>query len=193
MKNIKISCIIFLMISIIFQVKVYATQDMFGGKNITITVTEEDGTEKKYTLSFEENLEAQNINLKTLQVEGFDLYPKFREGMHQYNLTINEKIEKLQIIAETENENATIEVIGNDNLTEGNNTIKIIVTAEDGITKGEYNINTYISDFEIEVEEENKIPAIIAIIVLSIIIVALFVYIIKNNRKDSVKKYKGDK
>lgn len=187
MKNlkIKICCIIFLMISIAFQVKVYAIQDIFGGKDITMTVTEDDGTQKKYTLSFEEDLEAQNINLKTLQIEGFDLYPKFIEEMYQYNLTINEKIEKLSIIAEAENENATIEIIGNDNLKEGNNTIKIIVTAEDGITKGEYSINTYISDFKIDVQEENKMPAIIAIIVLSIIIVVLFVYIIKN-RKNSV-------
>ena len=143
--KIKIIGILCLLTCIIIQYNVYAANQIKEQKDVTMIVTQDDETEKKYSLSIieTENKDIKNVNLKTLYVEGYDLYPELRKNTHRYNLTISEDIKILQVFAEPENKNATIEIIGNDNLKKGNNTIKIIVTAEDGITKGEYIINTY--------------------------------------------------
>lgn len=162
-------------------VNIYNNEELIEGENIIkVIVTAEDGTQKVYTIyvTKTDNAIAANANLKKLQVKGFDLYPDFKNKIYKYNLTINEMITSLEVEAEAENENATIEISGNNNLEEGNNIITITVTAEDGITKREYKINTFISAFNVEVEEENKMPAIIAIIVGLVIIVILSIYII---------------
>ncbi len=101
---------------------------------------------------------------------------------NKYNLTINEKIYSLEILAEAENENATIEIKGNNQLKEGNNTITITVTAEDGITKREYSINTFISSLTVKVKEENKLPALIAMGIGALIALILLIHIIKNKK-----------
>jgi len=162
--------------------------DLQEGENIiTITVTAENGTEKEYKIyvTKTDNAEAANANLKKMTVKGFALYPHFVGKIYKYNLTINEKITNIDIIAEAENEKATVEISGNKNLQEGNNIITITVTAEDGITKREYTINTFISTYNVEIQEENKIPAIIAIMVLLSIILILAIYLI-NHTKNSV-------
>lgn len=66
------------------------------------------------------------------------------------------KIQKLNILAKPENEKSKIEIVGNSNLKEGENIIKIIVTAEDGTTTRTYKINAYTSLNDIQVQEEDK-------------------------------------
>ena len=78
----------------------------------------------------------------------------------------------------------TREVEGNENLQEGENIIKINVTAANGETVRIYKINTYISLDRVEVQEEDKIPAIVLIAVLGICIIVLGISIVvKNARK----------
>ena len=170
-------------------VDIYNVEELVEGENIIkIIVTAEDGKQKQYTIfvTKTDNEMAANANLKSLKIKGFEIYPTFKNKIYKYNVAINEKISSLEIEAEAENENATIEVSGNNNLQEGNNIITITVTAEDGVTKREYKINTFISIFNIEVKEENKIPAIIAIIAGLVIILVLGIYIISKKHKNFV-------
>jgi len=163
-------------------VNVYNNEELVEGENIIkIIVTAEDGTQKQYTIfvTKTDNAIAANANLKSLNIKGFEIYPAFKNKIYKYNLTIDEKITFVEVEAEAENENATIEISGNDNLVEGNNTITITVTAEDGVTKREYKINTFISIFNVVVEKENKMPAIIAITIGLTIVLTLIIYIIK--------------
>ena len=91
----------------------------------------------------EDNVEASNTNLETLAIENVLLYPVFDNNITNYDAEVSKDVEKLNILAIPENENAKTEIIGNNNLKEGKNLIKVIITAQDGITKKEININVY--------------------------------------------------
>ena len=96
-------------------------------------------------LTTEKPEESDNNNLESLSISGYELTPKFSADVKEYSLTITEDVEKLDITAEPEDENAEVKIEGNENLLIGENTIKIIVTAEDetertytlNVTKGE--------------------------------------------------------
>ena len=112
------------------SVDIQGNNDLQEGENkIEIVVTAEAGNPKM-----------ANANLKTLEVENFSIYPDFKRNIYNYNLTINKDIKKLNITAKPENEKSKIEIIGNENLKEGDNFIKVIVTAEDGKTIKTYKI-----------------------------------------------------
>ena len=152
-----------------------------GQNTIKIVVTAENGTTKTYNIyvTKTDNIELTNANLKSLKISVWDMYPSFKPNIYNYSLTINEKITNLDINVETENEEATFEIEGNDNLTEGDNLIKIIVTAPDGETKREYKINAYIVSKVINEKNESKLPAIILFAVLGTAIIVITSALIK--------------
>lgn len=89
----------------------------------------------------EENEEEKaNANLKSLTVESFSLSPSFSADVLEYSMQVEMETEKLNITAKTENEKATVKIEGNETLAEGENIVKIIVTAEDGTTTKTYTI-----------------------------------------------------
>ena len=166
-------------------VNISGDTELEEGENvITIVVTAEDNSQRKYKIivTKTDNVELTNTNLKSLKVKGFEIYPIFSKKIYKYNLTINEKVEQLEVLAEAENENAKIEINGNRELKEGNNKITITVTAEDGETKREYSINTFISSTSVELQKENKLPAIIGIGIGIFIAFILLIHILKNKQ-----------
>ena len=92
-------------------------------------------------------------------------------------------IKKLNITAKPENEKSKIEIMGNENLKEGDNFIKVIVTAEDGKTIKTYKINAYISLKDVQIKQEDKTPAIIILGILSVCIIVVAIFIVKQNKK----------
>ena len=153
-----------------------------GENKLQIVVKAEDGTTKVYTIMVIRSNEAEemNANLESLEVTGYSFYPDFKRNIYNYNLTINEEITKLEINAKTEIEGATFEIEGNENLQEGENLIKIIVTAKDGTTKREYKINTFISTKKAELFQINKNQAYILIGVLGVAILVTGILVVKN-------------
>lgn len=163
-------------------VTITGNKDLEAGQNtIQIRIKAEDGTLKNYLIyvTKTDDVEATNPNLKNLTVKGWSFYPQFKPNIYSYSLTINEKITKLEIVAETENEEANFIIIGNDSLQEGDNIIKIIVTAKDGETTREYKINTFISSKVVTIKKENKITAIVLISLLGLAILITIIAIIK--------------
>ncbi len=154
-----------------------------GQNTIEIVVRAEAGNTKTYTINVTktDDVELVNANLKNLSVKGFNFYPSFKNNIYGYTLTINEKISQLEIMAETENEAATYEILGNENLNEGDNLIKVIVTAQDGETKREYKINVFMDSKKVQVQETNKIPAIILLSFIGIAIVGTSIAISKKH------------
>lgn len=147
-----------------------------GENKITITVQAEAGNRKVYTIIVTKTLdeEAMNARLKSLIIQGFNIYPSFQNNIYNYNLNINEEISKLDILAETENEKANFVIEGNENLKDGDNLIRIIVTAENGETTNEYKINVFINSNVVKVQAESKVPALIllAVLIVTAIIIA---------------------
>lgn len=167
-------------------VTVKGNKDLEEGENtITIVVEAEAGNTKTYTIKLTKTLDEEKMNarLKSLIVQGFNIYPSFQNNIYNYNLNISEEILKLDISAETENEKATFIIEGNDNLKNGDNLIKIIVTAEDGVTTNEYKINVFINSNVVKAQLESKLPALILLAVLGVTAIILTVMLIKKNKK----------
>lgn len=165
---------------------IYGNKNLKEGENtITINVTAENGTKKEYYIHVTkvDNIEMANAELENLDIQGFSLYPSFKSNIYSYNLNINQEVSNLEIIAVPQNEKAKVEIEGNENLHEGENIIKINVTAENEETIRTYKINTYISFDKVEIEEEDKAPAIVLIVILSACIIGLGISIVVKNRK----------
>ena len=115
----------------------------------TIKVTAEDGSVKTYNVKIEKEEQEQeevkksnDATLKKLDVSGYTLTPTFKSNVNNYSMKVKNNITSLDVTAIPNNNKAKVVVSGNKNWKEGNNTVTIKVTAEDGT------VNTYIVNVE---------------------------------------------
>lgn len=127
---------------------------------------------------------SSNNYLKTLWIENQVL--DFNKDKLNYEITIDDSIKTLNIKAEPEDSKATVEITGNDPLT---NEIKVNVKAENG-TEKIYNIkvNKHIKDNKSEKQMNKTFKKVNSIIVLSVVVLIIIVVIsiiikVHNNRK----------
>ena len=155
-----------------------------GENTITVIVEAEAGNTKTYTIKVTKTLneEAMNARIKSLIVQGFNIYPSFQSNIYNYNLNISEEILKLDISVETENEKATFVIEGNEDLKQGDNLVKILVTAEDGVTTGEYKINVFINSNVVKPQVEDKMPALILLAILTVTAIIISGVLIKKHK-----------
>lgn len=92
-------------------------------------VTSTKPTKKK------ETEKSDNNDLSSLIIEDVTLEPDFSKDVTEYNVQLKDDVTELTIDAKTESGKAKIEITGNKDLQDGENTITITVTAEDGSTK----------------------------------------------------------
>ena len=100
-----------------------------------------------------------NTNLEILAIENTLLNPVFDNNILKYNAEVSSDTTKINILAIPENERAKVEIIGDENISEGNNKYSINVTAQNGITKRKFEINIYRRNNEEEqdyIEKENE-------------------------------------
>ena len=134
-----------------------------GENTLKVTVTGEDNSKKIYTLTITYEPDKEKIStLDELKVAEADF--NFKKDKLEYDIDVKEKVDKLTISYKTTSSKATALVVGNENLQEGENTVKVVVTAEDG-SKTEYVLTVNIAkidrsllqDLVIEDEDENEI------------------------------------
>lgn len=93
---------------------------------ITYDKPEEDEKEEE---------KSSNKNLSSLSIEGVEITPEFNKETTQYTATVDGDVTELKIDAKAEDSKATVTIEGNEELKEGDNIIKIKVTAEDDTTR----------------------------------------------------------
>lgn len=122
-------------------VEITGNEELKDGDNvIKITVTAEDGTTRLYSITATKQ-SANAATLSTLKVAGYTLNPTFSPDVKEYKLTIlDSNVNKIDIIAKTNLENAKVEVLGNTDLKDGENIIQIKVTSPDESTTETYKI-----------------------------------------------------
>lgn len=133
-----------------------------GLNTINITVTSPDKTSKtEYVIYVTKtnDLEKANANLETLAIENVTLEPEFTNDIYQYQATVSNTIENLNILAIPEKQSASAEVTGGENLQIGNNEINIKVVAENGYTTKQFKINVYRRNEEEQrmIDEEQQV------------------------------------
>lgn len=142
------------------QVEVTGNENLQNGLNlIKVQVTSPDKTSSNTYLinvTKTDDIESANTNLETLAIENYLLYPAFDTTNTNYNVEVGNNTEQINLLAIPEDENATVEINKDDTLKEGNNTIKITVTARNGFTKKEYNINVYKRNSEEEAKYQEE-------------------------------------
>lgn len=138
------------------NVQISGNQGLKEGLNtILIEVTSRDNTSKSvYTINATKtrDKEAANSNLETLAIENVMLEPIFDVSILNYKASVPNSTENLNVFAVPENINGKVEITGKDNLKEGDNLVKVRVTAPNG-----YSFKDYIVNVHRRTQEEDKI------------------------------------
>lgn len=109
-----------------------------GTNNFDVDVTAQNGTTtKKYTITISRP-KNNNAKLSTLSVEGQSIVPEFNADTLNYTLTVDNAVESINILATAEDTKANVSGTGNKQLSVGQNTCNVKVTAEDGETTKTY-------------------------------------------------------
>ena len=167
-----------------------------GENTITIKVTAEDETVRTYKIAVTKEKKDQ-VGLKELLIEGVKLNPDFDANTYLYTVDMeNKNLSELNITATANKEKATVEIIGNTNLTVGNNVITILVKESDTET-ATYQIKVNITETVVAVPKNNsdlykKIGMGVLGAVVLIAIVVTIVKMRKDNDDDEID-YKEEK
>lgn len=102
---------------------------------VEIKVTAEDGSVRIYSLNVTRSTTSSKTDLKDIIIDNADLSPKFDPNNQEYTTKVDGDTDKLDIKADPADSSSTVEVIGNENLKEGHNTVLIKVTDKDGFIK----------------------------------------------------------
>lgn len=114
-----------------------------GDNTVTVTVTASNGTKKTYTIIVTKanDVKQANAYLGNLVVDGKTLDPVFAAETLEYTIeTVTADVTKLNVLAYPQSDAAKYVITGNEALVAGENIIKVLVTAEDGVTTKEYSI-----------------------------------------------------
>ena len=104
-----------------------------GNSKVTVLIkfkNEENKAECSSVLSI--NVMSNDSSLKTLNLEELDISNIFKSDIYDYEIRIPYNVEKINIIAEANDKNATITGDGRRYINEGDNEFEIIVKATDG-------------------------------------------------------------
>lgn len=159
-----------------------------SGENIyKIVVTAENGAEGVYELVVNKNKGLSK--LINMSIDNYELDSSFDSDKYIYYLTVNNDINKLNINTEV-SDNDQVEIIGNDNLLDGENEIIIRVTGNDK-SSSTYKIivNKLSKEEELEIKKNNNLLKILLILFI-ISVIGMFILIgifLKRNYKRKKK------
>lgn len=181
-------------------------QDLKVGENIvTIDVHSENEEVQTYTIKVtkEEDPEAKNTFLKTLEVSGANLRNAFNKETYFYLAEdVYSDVDSIKVVATPEVKDAKVEISGNDKLKLGLNVIEIKVTSKDESTSVKYRIEVFKSEEVlnlVDVEEDNTQKNFFkeywtqlllgGIVVVELIIILVLISKKEENRDDKTKHY----
>ena len=182
-----------------------------NGKNkIIVQVTAEDGTTRTYTLEVtrggteatETNDSEDGFGLSSLKIKDLILSPDFKTGTYEYTIELSEDLSALDIEAIATDEDAIIEILGNENLQLGENTITILVRNEETDETATYQIivNKNLSAEEKMSwlkpstwgrEEIIKVAIMAVLVILIVIAIILKIKIAKEKKSEKDLEFPG--
>ena len=171
-----------------FNVVVTGTDDQT--KTYTLNITRGNGNTEN-TGSTAENTEVKE-GLSSLNIENLELDPKFSTDVYEYKVKYVGDKAQLDINPVVTSPDYTTEIVGNENLQEGENTITILVSDSEGknIATYQVTVNKMLVDEEAIAREEAEKKKqeqqkmfLIAGGIVAVILIIVIVIIIRNRRK----------
>lgn len=149
-----------------------------GENNIVISVSAEDGTVKQYEIKAIREAETKTLGLQSLKIKNTNIEAIFKPEQYDYEIEIKEET-KLEIEAIANDEMATVEILGNEDLQEGENVITIMVSSQDGTQKVTYQIKANkIASVTPSVAKQIDVKLYIYIAIGAILLIALIIVIV---------------
>ena len=176
------------------------TQNLEYGENaLNVVVTSEDGTTKTYTINVtregageeaEETTEVQK-GLSSIKIGDLELSPSFATDVYEYTVKYIGEDTSLNIETVATDPSYAVEVLGNEELKEGENTITILVSDNEGNNVATYQlmVNKSLVDEEALAKEEEerqqaeqKRMLIIAGGMIALILIIVIIIVVKCRR-----------
>ena len=170
----------------------------YGANVLNVVVTAEDGTTKTYTINVTREGEGEAeetdeiINgLSNITIGDLELNPSFATDVYEYTVKYIGEDTSLDIQTVTTDPSYTVEILGNEELKVGENTITILVSDSEGNNVATYQvtINKSLIDEEALAREEEQRQReeqtrmfMIAGGIIAIIIIIVVIIIIKRRR-----------
>ena len=196
-------------------VKVSGNSGFEVGSNNTIkvVVTAEDGkTTKTYTIKVTKLAEDEEkpgnvieddkgLYLTSLSLEGLEISPKFAKDTYSYTATLSDSsVNEVKVNAVANKEKAKIDISGNTNLVEGENTINLVLTLDGSTEQTVYQIvltkegeslvatttkieNTPTSNNDLMGTIKKYVGIAIAVIVLVILAIIVLIILLRRENK----------
>ena len=179
--------------------EITGNKDLKIGENIiTITVYGENNNTNTntYTINALKTNEPDKSNalLNTLIIDNYPFNEDFFPEIFNYTTKSTSKEENVDVFAYPQNPNAKVEITGNENLKDSNNTITITVTSENGLATKTYTVNLTNTDLntisdtnntDTNISQNNKSDFYTFLTTSSIIIVILLVIIFAFRKKSN--------
>ena len=182
----------------------------YGANVLNVVVTAENGTTKTYTINVnreeaeEEETEEENtemINgLSDIKITGAEISPEFTTGEYEYTVKYIGEDTSLDIQTVATDASYEVEIIGNEELKEGENIITILVSDSEGNNVATYQltVNKSLVDEEALAREEERqrqeqirMFAIAGGIIALIIIIVIIIIIKRRRNRAYAEEFSG--
>lgn len=185
---------------------------VMGENQADVTVTAEDGTQKTYTIHItrgkgDEDSEEKPTEiveakgLAKLKIGNLSLSPEFKTNRYEYTVKYIGEDTKLKIETEPTEDDYIVEVVGNENIQEGENFVTILVSEANGNNVATYQItvNKSLVDEEAIAKEEAEkkaqqqkiiIGAVVGVVIIVAIIIAVIV--IRKRNQELENEFSGN-
>ena len=115
----------------------------------------EEDPDKEPEMEAEEPTETTVAGIKNIEIEKYTLSPSFNQEVYDYTVNVTDEIKKLDIKTEATSDDIEVEIVGNENLKTGKNTITILARDIKSDATTTYQITATVGEEEIDLTKIN--------------------------------------